>query len=234
MAVAVAIALTAALSGCLSTSRVAPVAPVASAADCVTIWVLSNGFHTSLVLPPEAARAAGLDPADAAWIEIGWGEAAAYQAQSMNPLILLRAAVAPGETALFVARMPFDPARYGPDQARAVTVSYAGLRTILSDIAAETRRAADGRSVVLSVAANGTFVAATSRFGLFRNCNVWLAERLRRAGVPLPARPALTARGLYAALPASTCPRPAPLAPPLGRHAAPPAQTPAPATPPSA
>lgn len=210
IAVALVLALTAALGGCLSTRRVEPVAPVASAADCVTVWVLSNGFHTSLVLPPEAARAVGLDAGTASWIEVGWGEARAYQAQSMNPLILLQAAVAPGATAMFVARMPFDPARYGPDQARPVVVSRAGLAVMLADIATETRRTPDGRPVVLSVATNGTFVAATSRFRLSRNCNVWVAERLRRAGAAVGARPSITARGLLASLPAgdaATCRR---------------------------
>ena len=184
----------------LSLPGVQAAAPPPSPGDCVRVWVLSNGFHTSLGLPPEAARTVGLSAGAAPWVEIGWGEARAYQAQSMDPLTLIRAAVAPGETTLFVAAVPFDPARYGPDQATPVAVSRAGLQVLLRDVAAEARRDTQGRPRVLSAAPNGTFLAAHSPFGLLRPCNVWTSERLRRAGVPILDRPMLLASGLFTAL----------------------------------
>ncbi len=197
LGVALLLAGCAAVGGRVSGSSLDSAAPAAAAGDCLTVWVLSNGFHTSLALPPEAAAAAGLDVGGARWVEVGWGEARAYQAQSMNPITLFRAVAAPGPTALFVAPLPYEPSAYGREAARSVAVSREGLRVLLADVRTETRRGADGRTEVLSVAQNGTFVGATGRFGLFRNCNVWVAERLRRAGVSLQDRSALTARGLF-------------------------------------
>lgn len=197
LAVGLLLAGCAAVGGRTSGTSLAMAAPAASVSDCTQVWVLSNGFHTSLALPPEAAAAAGLDAGAARWVEVGWGEARAYQAQSMNPLTLLRAVAAPGPTTLFVSQLPYDPSAYGREAARSVAVSREGLRVLLADVRTEARRGADGRAEVLSVAPNGTFVGATGRFGLFRNCNVWVAERLRRAGVPLQDRSALTARGLF-------------------------------------
>lgn len=184
----------------LSMPGVQPLAPPATAADCEQVWVLSNGFHSSLTLPPQAAAAVGLSAGAAPWVEIGWGEARAYQSETMDPITLLRAAVAPGETTLFVALIGFDPGRYGADQAQPVAVSRAGLRVLLADVAAEVRRDAAGRPRILSTSATGTFLAAHSPFGPLRPCNVWVAERLRRAGVPIRDRAALTATGLFSAL----------------------------------
>jgi hypothetical protein len=66
----------------------------------------------------------------------------------------------------------------------------------MADVAAEAERDEQGRLVVLSQARGGQFLAARSRFRVWRMCNAWAAERLRASGVTLRPGRVFTAGAL--------------------------------------
>ena len=161
-------------------------APRPSKGDCETLFVVSNGFHSSLALPAEAARAAGLPDFGAPWVEVGWGEAEAYQAPRLTARNVARVVVRPGPSAMLLSPLRDRPDRVFRTGAVEFGVSRAGLRSLMRDLAAEPRRDAAGDLIVLSQQkSGGQFVAASTPFRVWRMCNAWASVRLRRAGLPV-------------------------------------------------
>ena len=156
--------------------------------------MVSNGFHSGLAVPAEAAEAAGLPTFGGAWVEFGWGEAEAYQAPKLTARNVARVVVRPGPSAMFIAPLRGRPDRVWRRGVVEFGLSREGLRRVTADLAAEAKRDEAGRLIVLSQRRKGVFVAANTPFRLWRMCNGWAAARLRRAGLSI-GRP-LTAGGL--------------------------------------
>jgi len=179
----------------LAAAGAAQAAPPPSKDDCVAVYALSNGFHSGVALPAEVIAGVDLPTFDGAWVEFGWGEAQAYQAPRLTAGNVARVVFAPGPSTLFIA-----PLRARPDPLSegviAFGVSREGRAQLARDLADEARRDAAGRLIVLSERRGGWFVAAKSRFRLWRMCNGWAAERLCGAGLGLSTPPLLTAGGL--------------------------------------
>ena len=170
--------------------------PPPTAGNCVTAYAVSNGFHGGLVAPAAAVRAAGLPTFDAAWVEIGWGEARAYQAPRLTAGTAIRSVLTPGPSTLLIAPLRDRPDRIWRKGVAAFGLSREGLAALLRDVAAEARRDDQGRLIVLSRARGGVFVAARTPFRIWRMCNGWAAERLRGAGLELRPGPVFTANAL--------------------------------------
>ena len=164
--------------------------------NCVAVYAVSNGFHGGLVAPGAAVETAGLPSFGGPWVEIGWGEARAYQAPRLNLGNILGVVFATGPSALLIAPLRDRPDRLLGDAAVEFGVSREGLASLMSDVAAEAERDEQGRLVVLSQARGGQFVAARSRFRVWRMCNAWAAERLRASGVTLKPGRVFTAGAL--------------------------------------
>ena len=174
------------------------VEPPPSADDCETVFVISNGLPSSLAVPGREAEAAGLPGFGAAWTEFGWGEAEAYQAPRLTARNVARVILRPGPSALLIAPLRDRPDRIWREGVVEFGLSGAGLRRIMADVAAEAKRDEAGRLIVLSGQRGGVFVAASTRFRVWRMCNAWASLRLRRAGLPI--RRAFTARDLVRAI----------------------------------
>ena len=181
-------------SAVAAAAAIAAGAPPPSAGDCATLFVISNGFHSSLAVPGTAAEAAGLPSFGAAWTEIGWGEAGAYQAPRLSAGNVARVILRPGPTAMLIAPLRDRPDRIWSKGVVEFGLSNQGLRRVMTDLSAEAKRDAAGRLIVLSEQRGGAFVAASTPFRVWRMCNAWASVRLRRAGLPV-AR-AFTAGGL--------------------------------------
>ena len=174
-------------------------APRPSRGDCETLFVVSNGFHSSLAVPGHAARAAGLPDFGAPWVEVGWGEAEAYQAPKLTARNVARVVVRPGPSAMLLVPLRERPDRVWRTGVVEFGVSGAGLRSIVADLAREPRRCAAGELIVLSErSGGGRFLAASTPFRVWRMCNAWASVRLRRAGLEVPR--AFTARSLIRAI----------------------------------
>jgi hypothetical protein len=171
-------------------------APPPTKDDCVAVFAISNGFHSGVALPAEAVEAAGLPTFGGAWVEFGWGEARAYQASRLGAGDIARVVLAPGPSTLLIAPLTDQPDRLWSSGVLEFGVSREGLAQLARDVAAEAERDPEGRLIVLSERRGGQFVAARSRFRLWRMCNGWAAGRLRAAGLELRTPPLLTAGGL--------------------------------------
>jgi uncharacterized protein (TIGR02117 family) len=161
------------------------------------IYVVSNGWHTAVVVETE-----GIPPGrwpqrgpfrGRRYLEVGWGDRDAYLADRITTRLALRAAFASRGSALLVAG--FDepvPERYRGIDVIELRVSARALDGLTAFIEASHAGAADGRPIWLGPGwtPEGAFYLARGRFHLLSNCNSWTARALQAAGLPLT--PALT------------------------------------------
>lgn len=170
-----------------------------------TIYLVSNGYHTGLILPRrEIAGIAGRDGhvaliavaerfAHFDWIEAGWGEDAFYRevptVASLNWRLALRALFRPGNASVMHIvgiegdpRIPYRGAALVP-----ITLSREGLARLLAGIDASFARGPDGQPDVLGKGLYGPslFYRANGAFHLLNLCNHWTARRLSEAGLPV-------------------------------------------------
>lgn len=173
--------------------------PSTPGAAPVSVYLIGNGYHTSLVVPTArllahsgpSAQAAALASAHAPFTEIGWGDAKFYVETGLSPrraLDGLRAFFAPNNpSAVMLA-----PLRAAPDQLWSTGV----VRLELSDAGFERMAASLDHSFALKggalqgfAAPDGWFFKSVEHFSIVHLCNHWAAERLNAAGVPV--RPVL-------------------------------------------
>lgn len=141
-----------------------------SSEDERTIFVVSHGWHTGLILPYESLSALpDLEKVmgESTYFEFGWGDADFYQAEEVTSGITLKAILWPTESVLHVVSSSF----YRSSDARLVPL---------------------GRGLYH----HSHFFRATGGYQLTNNCNTWVAEALERAGLPVSSFLTLTADGV--------------------------------------
>ena len=153
------------------------------------IWVVSNGWHSGIVLArpdiPESVIPEIADFPQARFFEFGWGDAEFYPAREAGAWLALRAAF-PGPAVMHVAGLPDHPARIWPQvtilpfamNAEALSRLLVFLRNSF-DRAGAGRAAASARGIYPF----SLFYPATGRFHLFNNCNTWTAQALTAMGL---------------------------------------------------
>lgn len=210
-----ALALVVAIGALPGLGRAASAEPAA-----VTVHVVSHGWHSGLVVPAALAEAhdwpARREFPQADHFEVGWGDRAYYQAADPSGWMGLRALLWPSPGVLHVVALQGSPQINFPGAPMtAVRLSHDGARRLGAAIAASHERDADGQPVAFGPAlyGQGRFYGSVERFHLFATCNVWVARRLREAGVELWPALALTAGMLQEQL--RPAPRPGAAAPPL-------------------
>lgn len=208
---AAAVVLVGAIGAIAAPCRAAPDQPAA-----LTVHVVSHGWHSGLVVPAALAEAhdwpARREFADALYYEVGWGDRAYYQAADPGWWLGLRALLWPSPGVLHVVALQGPPQTSLPGvPTTAVSLSPEGAQRLGAAIAASHERDAEGRPVAFGPAlyGQGRFYASVERFHLFATCNVWVARRLREAGIELQPALALTAGMLLEQLrPAAAVPPP--------------------------
>lgn len=173
----------------------------------VTVYVVSHGWHSGIVVPAALAQAHGWPArrefAQAQYFEVGWGDRGYYQAVDPGWWMGLRALLWPSPGVLHVVALQGPPqAAFPGAPTLAVRVSHEGAQRLAASIAASHERGADGAPIAFGPAlyGQGRFYASVERFHLFATCNVWVARRLRDAGIDLHPSFALTAGMLFAQL----------------------------------
>lgn len=184
--------------------------------DGIPIYIVSNGFHTDVVLPVREART-GHDwlrelgqPALAArfarypYVAFGWGNEGFYlgsmQGKFPGPGPILGAAF-PSRTLMHV-----DFYRAAPDSGQQV-VPLRVTPTQYQRLVAYVRRSfappdSLGRYALRQASgytAEDFFFRARGRYHLLRTCNDWTARTLRQAGIRAPLKSPLAAPVLYQA-----------------------------------
>lgn len=184
----------------------------AAEARDVLIYVVSNGWHSGVVLPRAAIDRAGAPPeaADfprAAWLEFGWGDRRFYQEPDAGMGLALRAGLAPTAATLHVVGHDLPPdLAYGDVETVALRLSPAGFDGLVRAISDAFDRggAARARPTGPGLFGDSRFYDAHGRFHLFNTCNTWTARMLRAGGVEIRPGGVVTADDLLRRLAAAS------------------------------
>lgn len=174
-----------------------------SSGETRTIFVLSNGWHTSIVIAradllpgriPEVA-----DFSKARFLEFGWGDAEYYPAKDPTLGMTLRAGLVPTPALVHVAGLPLPPARrYPKAEVIPLSLDAEGLERLVDFIDATFERGGLARAAATGPGLYPTsrFYPAKGRFHLLNTCNTWTARGLATAGVSVAEAGTTTAEDL--------------------------------------
>jgi uncharacterized protein (TIGR02117 family) len=170
----------------------APPAPLDRGPADHVIHVVSNGWHTGIVLArediPPGRIAEAADFLNARYLEFGWGDREYYPARRQTIGMALGAALTPSPAVIHLVGRGAPPQSTAPEvEVLAVPVTAAGLERLTAEIDAAFDRPPGGRaaSVAPGFSRDSRFYPARGKFHLFNTCNTWIAEKLAAAGVPL-------------------------------------------------
>ncbi|MCG8691145.1 MAG: DUF2459 domain-containing protein [Minwuiales bacterium] len=179
-----------ALAGCAGAP---PLPPGSGGPPAHTVYVVSNGWHTAVVLPRPALAETGLLPEaddfpDAAFLEFGWGDRTYYPAEDKTVGMALGAAFTATPAVMHMAGLGRAPRPDGTDrEVVPVALSAEGFRRLAAAVAGEFQRPEGGRAAPVSrgLYPNSNFYDAHDTFHLFNTCNTWTARMVRAAGVDI-------------------------------------------------
>jgi uncharacterized protein (TIGR02117 family) len=188
-------------AGCRSASDV----PRPGVADSSrAIYLVEHGWHAGIMMhradiPPDT-WAVLQDFPDAQYFEVGWGDAAYYQAADPGVGKLLKAGLWPTSSVLHVATFQRGPIEvFGTRTVIRIPVTESGLDALLAFIHREHARNG-GTLIPLGPGLYGEsqFYKATTRYHALNNCNTWAARALRTVGCSMAPARAITVRALLA------------------------------------
>lgn len=190
--------------------------PPAPEDEAVAVYVVSNGFHSGIVLPvAELADVAGREGdgalkavatrfADFDRVEIGWGEERFYQVTptiaSISWRLGLRALFWPGNKGILHVAGIEDDLRtfFGRADLVRVRLSRPGFARLLARLETSFARDPAGLPVAMGTGLYGPslFYRANGTFSFANLCNHWTERMLDAAGVPVTPLLATVPRGV--------------------------------------
>jgi uncharacterized protein (TIGR02117 family) len=208
-AVPILAALTLALAVACQPPRqaAAPLPAAETGPDAVTIHVVSNGWHTGIVIPrralPTGAIPEAQDFPEAPYLEFGWGDADYYPAPQPGIGVALRAALLPSPAVVHLVGLPGPPRQVFP-KAETVDVVLApdGFRRLVDYLESsfDRRGAPRAEAGAPGLYSFSRFYPATGEFHLFNTCNPRTAAALKAAGWPVTVAGTIRAEDLMAQL----------------------------------
>lgn len=165
-------------------------------------YVVSNGWHTGIVLArdglPPGLLPEAEDFADAPYLEFGWGDRAYYPAKDPGMGATLAAALLPTRSVMHVAGLDRPPRTgSGGTEAVAILLTAAQRDRLAAGIDAGFDRPEGGRAAAgPGLYPDSLFYPARGRFHMFNTCNSWTARQLAAAGVPVSPAGVITAESL--------------------------------------
>jgi uncharacterized protein (TIGR02117 family) len=183
-------------------------APADNALRVHAVRVVSNGWHTAIVVPRPELVATGLLPEaddflDAAFLEFGWGDRVYYPAKKKTLGMALRAALSATPAVMHMAGLARAPElTYADFEVVSMALTEGEFRHLVRAIAGDFKRPEGGRAEPISrgLYRDSNFYDARGMFHLFNTCNTWTARMLRAGGVNLSASGIITADELVARL----------------------------------
>ena len=193
------------VAGCAGHARVARSPSHETTSN--SIYVVRHGWHAGIVVRaanvPPNAWPARMDFPDADFLEVGWGDREYYQAKDPDVWLGLKAVFSARRGVLhFVALNGPVEAYFKESEIIQLGISEHGLDRLIAYVRDSHEIDSDGRPMAFGPGLYGEsrFYASREEFHLFKTCNVWTANVLREAGVPvLPAR-SITAKALVSQL----------------------------------
>ena len=135
-----------------------------SSEDERTIFVVSHGWHTGLILPYESLSALpDLEKVlgESTFFEFGWGDADFYQAEEVTSGITLKAILWPTESVLHVVSIREDPrVRFRNSDVVEVRLSRQGLARLVDFVSSSFYRTSDAQLVPLGGASITTAISS--------------------------------------------------------------------------
>ncbi len=189
--------------GLLGCAPIAPPPPAAEGPLSHTVHVISNDWHTGIVvaradLPPGRLPEAA-DFADAWFLEFGWGGREYYPSPRPGLGTTLAAALAPTPAVMHLAGLGAPPEEvYPSSEVLVIRLTAGGFDRLVAEIDASFERLAGGRAepVAPGLYRDSRFYPAHGRFHLFNTCNTWIARMLAAGGVVLSPSGVITAEHL--------------------------------------
>lgn len=169
------------------------------------IYVVSNGWHTAIVVSAPALVAMGVLPEvvdfpGATLLEFGWGDHVYYQAKETTLSMTLKAALVPTPAVMHIAALQAPPENDDSLEREVVSVKLTemGFLRLSQAIAAGFDRPSGGRAISISrgLYSKSYFYPAHGDFHLFNTCNTWTARVLSVSGIALSPSGIVTADGL--------------------------------------
>ena len=172
------------------------------------IYVVSNGWHTAIIVPTPALVSTGTLPEAAdfsgsSFLEFGWGDRTFYQAKEPTLGVTLTAALIPTPAVMHMAALQAPPKDSDSGlEVISVELTEAGFQSLTQALAAEFKRPTGGRAKSISrgLYSHSYFYHAHGKFHLFNTCNTWTARMLREGDVVISSSGIVTAYGLMSRL----------------------------------
>ena len=214
----IALAAGLALAACAPPPSSAP-APVGSRADeeprVHEVRVLSNGWHTAILVDRAAAASTGLLPEaqdfpDAALLEFGWGDREYFPAKNKTLGLALGAVLGESPAVMHVAGRAVPPGRDTKPDVATLTLTETDFQALIRAIDGDFERPEGGRAepVAKGLYADSHFYHARGAFHMFNTCNTWTARMLRAGGVAVSPSGVVTADDLMSRLRAALAANP--------------------------
>lgn len=169
-----------------------------------TIYVVSNGWHTGIVLA-RSNLPLGLIPEvndfpTARFFEFSWGDAKYFPAPEKGLGMAMSALFTPTPAVLHLTGLPTHPRQVFPSaetvELQVTSEGFHNLVVFLDDTFARD----DSQASLKGLYPFSRFYPATGRFHMFNTCNTWTARGLAGAGIPVSVTGTLQAEELMAQL----------------------------------
>ena len=134
--------------------------------------------------------------ADYSYVTIGWGDTDFFRAAHVTPGMVARAMFFSRGTVLLVTGLAYAPEEAYADSVDVyrIRASRGGYEMMIAAVAGSFQRA-NGAIIDRGAGEQGfsRFFQGTGRYSALRTCNVWTADMLRTAGLPITPGFALSA-----------------------------------------
>jgi len=156
-----------------------------------SVYVMSNGFHTGLILPtadiPQGVWPELKDVPQHPWVEVGWGSEIFYRAKSITAPVVF-GAVLPNASVLHVVGWDLPPQEtFAEGDLICLEVEPEQLKALCQHIHETYALDASGNAENLGpgIYGDSTFFRARGKYFFPNTCNVWTARGLKKAGFPI-------------------------------------------------
>lgn len=168
-----------------------------------TIYLVGHGWHTGLVLPARKIDYADFPEAEDYWqadyLEIGWGDEGFYRAEKITPALVAKAALLPTPSVMHVSSFEGSVREFFPvSDIYEVRLSDQQFDDLCRFIGETFEREEEGSSIDLGPGLYGVsrFYRARGKYYLPKTCNVWTAQALKEAGLPVIPQTAMRAENV--------------------------------------
>jgi uncharacterized protein (TIGR02117 family) len=191
------------LSSAAACEGTAPQATTNTPASGRSVWVMSNGWHSEIILyrtdiPPDRIPERAEYP-EAQYFAFGWGDARYYPARTPTATMAIRAIAVPTPAVMHMTAITTHPRRYYVEaEVLRLPIDEKGLVALAAYIHDSFERGGGVAAVKTGpgLYRRSGFYHATGSFHLFNTCNTWTSAGLMAAGLPVGQGRAIEAEAL--------------------------------------